>query len=102
MTKKYKKSIPLDDFLIKQLKDKDMARGFLNESLKTYIEDNNIEEFLYSLEIVLKARQSLRSFSEEANLNRSNLYDIFRGRKKPQLHTVLKILAKLGYTIKVA
>lgn len=102
MTKKYKNGIPLDDFLIKQLKDKNMARGFLNESLKTYIEDNNIEEFLYSLEIVLKARQSLRSFSEEANLNRSNLYDIFRGRKKPQLHTVLKILAQLGYTIKVA
>ncbi len=79
-----------------------MARGFLNESLKTYYEDNNFDEFLYSLEIVLKARQSLKSFSEEANLNRSNLYDIFRGEKNRNLHTVLKILAQLGYTIKVA
>lgn len=102
MTKKYKYSIPLDDFLIEQLKDKDMARGFLNESLNTYIENGNFEEFLYSLEIVLKSRQSVTSFSKEAKLNRSNLYDIFRGRKKPQLHTILKILAQLGYTIKVA
>jgi len=102
MVRKYKHSIPLDDFLIEQLKDKDIARGFLNESLVTYIENNNFEEFLYSLELVLKSRQSISSFSREANLNRSNLYDIFRGRKKPQMHTVLKILAQLGYEIKVA
>lgn len=102
MTKKYKNSIPLEDFMVDYLKDNERAKGFLNVSLESYIEDGDINEFLHSLELVLKARQSLRSFSEETNLNRSNLYDIFRGRKKPQLHTILKILAKLGYTIKVA
>lgn len=102
MTKEYKNSISLDVFMADYLKDKERAKGFLNTSLESYLEDGNVNEFLHSLELVLKSRQSLKSFSEETNLNRSNLYDIFRGRKKPQLHTILKILAKLGYTIKVA
>ena len=102
MTKKYKNSIPLDDFMIDYLKDKERAKGFINSSLETYIEDGDINEFLHSLELVLKSRQSLKSFCEETNLSRSNLYGVFSGKKKPQLNTVLKILAKLGYTLKVA
>lgn len=102
MNKKYKNSIPIDDFMVEYLRDDERAKGFLNVSLESYLEDGEINEFLHSLELVLKARQSIKSFSEEAKLNRSNLYDIFRGRKKPQLHTILKILAQLGYTIKVA
>ena len=60
------------------------------------------EVFLISLELVIKARQSMKSFSEESQLNRSNLYAIFKGKKKPQFRTVLKILSQLGYTLKVA
>ena len=79
-----------------------MAKGFLNESFKTYIKNGNLDEFLYALELVIKARQSLLSFSNESNLNRANLYAIFRGKRKPQFSTILKILSQLGYTIKVA
>lgn len=100
--RRYKYSVPIDDFLIEQLQDKAIAKGFLKESFKTFTENGNMEEFLYSLEIVIKARQSLTSFCEEANINRSNLYDILKGKKKPQLTTILKILSKLGYTLKVA
>lgn len=100
--KKHKHSIGLDDFILRQLDDKAMIKEFLNAGLKTYLEDGNFDEFLHSLEIVIKARQSIKSFSEETNLNRANLYDMFKGKKSPQFKTILKILAKLGYTLKVA
>jgi probable addiction module antidote protein len=100
--KKHKNSIGLNDFILRQLDDKAMIKEFLNAGLMTYIEDGNFDEFLHSLQIVIKARQSIKSFSEETNLNRANLYDMFKGKKSPQFKTILKILAKLGYTLKVA
>lgn len=100
--KKYKHSISAEDFLVEQMQDKDIAKGFLSESFKTFTENGDMDEFLYSLEIVIKARQSLLSFCKETNMSRTNLYAILKGKRKPQLHTVLKILAKLGYTLKVA
>lgn len=102
MAKKYKNSVPLDDFMVDYLQDQKRAKGFLNASLESYLEDGNINEFLHSLELVLKARQSIKNFSEETKLNRSNLYAIFKGKSKPQMHTVLKILAHMGYKLKVA
>jgi probable addiction module antidote protein len=98
----HKNSMVLDDFILRQLYDKSSIKEFLNVTLETYVEDGNIDEFLSGLELVIKARQSLKSFSEEAKLNRSNLYAIFRGKRKPQMHTILKILSQLGYKLKVA
>lgn len=103
MSKKvYKHSVDLDTYLIRQLQDEEMAKGFLSESFKTFTENGNMDEFLYSLEIVIKAKQSILSFCKEANMSRTNLYAILKGKRKPQLNTILKILAKLGYTLKVA
>lgn len=98
----YKNSVYLEDYLIEKLKDEEMAKEFLNVSLEGLLKDGNLDAFLNSLELVVKSRQSLLSFAKETNLSRSNLYGIFRGKKKPQLSTVLKILSKLGYTLKVA
>lgn len=100
--KKHKNSIGLDDFILRQLDDKATIKEFLNAGLQTYLEDGNFDAFMHSLELVIKARQSVKSFSEETNLNRANLYDMFKGKKSPQFKTILKILAKLGYTLKVA
>ena len=102
MIKKYKNSIPIEDFMSEHLADIKNSREFLNVCLEEYTKDGDFEAFLHGLELVIKARQSLKSFSEETNLNRSNLYAIFRGKKKPQMHTILKILDKLGYKLKVA
>jgi len=102
MTKKYKNSVNLEDFLIEKLQDQEMAKEFLNVSLESLLEDSDFTSFLNSLELVVKSRQSLLSFAKETNLSRSNLYGIFEGKKKPQLSTILKILSKLGYTLKVA
>lgn len=103
MTKnKYKCSTSFENYMIEKLQDQELTREFLNISLQEYVEDGDFNEFMRSLELVIKSRQSLKSFSEEANMNRANLYAIFRGRRKPQFGTVLKILSKLGYELKVA
>ena len=48
-------SIDLNDFLIYNLTDKEVAREFLNASLSTYLEDGDWEEFIHSLTLVIQA-----------------------------------------------
>ena len=100
--RKSKYSVSLGNVLDEYLQDSERSRGFLNVSLEEYLKDGDFAEFMHSLELVIKSRQSIKSFSEESNLNRANLYAIFRGKKKPQFATILKILAHLGYSLKVA
>lgn len=97
-----KNSTNFDAFLNEKLQDKEIAKEFLNASLETYVQDGNFDEFVKSLELVIKANQSVSSFAKEANLNRANLYSIFHSKKKPQFDTILKILSKLGFSLKVA
>jgi len=97
-----KNSISFNKFLIEELKDDEIAREFLNASLESYIEDNDFSEFARSLEYVIKSRESVSEFAREAGLNRSNLYDIFSNKNKPQFETIIMILSKLGFHLKVA
>lgn len=102
MEKKYKNSVPWEEILIRQLQDEEFARDFLNDSFMEYINGGSFNAFFRSLERVIKARMSVRQFAKEAEIDRTNLYDLFKGKKKPQLKTVIKILAKLGYTLRIA
>lgn len=100
--KHYKNSVDFEDYLDEYLQDPENSREFLNVSLESYLQDGDFKAFMHALELVLKSRQSVLSFAKETNLSRTNLYEIFKGKRTPNLHTVLKILAKLGYTLKVA
>jgi len=102
MTKQYKNSVSWDEILIRELQDEEFAKDFLNDSFLEYINNGNFNIFFKALERVVKARMSVRQFAKEAELDRTNLHALFNGKKKPQLRTLLKILAKLGYTLKVA
>ncbi len=97
-----KYSISWDDFLVRELKDEEFAKQFLNDSFMEYINGGNFNMFFKSLERVIKARMSVTQFAKEAELDRTNLYALFNGKKKPQLKTVIKILSKLGYTLRIA
>ena len=97
-----KNSVNFDDYLSEKLKDRDFAREYLNASLETYLEDNDFSEFARSLEFVIKANESVSQFAREAGLNRGNLYSIFNNKKKPQFETIVMILTKLGFQLKVA
>lgn len=103
MNKKTDKfSTDWSDFNNQQLQDEEFAKGYLNISLMEYIENGDFKLFFKSLEDVVKARTSVRKFAQKAELDRANLCAILKGKRKPQLHTVLKILSELGYSFKVA
>jgi probable addiction module antidote protein len=97
-----KYSVTLDEFMTDMLQDEELAKGYLNDSFMNYIEDGDFKMFFKALERVVKARVSIREFAKQAEMDRTNLHAIFNGKKKPQFRTVLKILAKLGYTLRVA
>lgn len=102
MTRQFKNSIPWDDVVVELLQDEELQKEYLNNSFENYIQDGNYDRFFKSLERVVKARMSVREFAKQAEIDRAHLYAIFNGKKKPQFRTVLKILAKLGYTLRVA
>lgn len=102
MNKQYKHSVSWDEILIRQLQDEEFAKDFLNDSFMEYINGGSFNAFFRSLERVIKARMSVTQFAKEAEIDRTNLYALFNGKKKPQLKTVIKILSKLGYTLKIA
>jgi len=97
-----KSSVNFDEYLIEKLKDKEFSKEFINASLESYLEDGNAEEFVKSLEFVIKANESISKFAREAGLNRGNLYGIFNNKKKPQFDTIMTILSRLGFKLKVA
>lgn len=97
-----KHSITLDEFMYDVLQDEELAKEYLNNSFMNYIEDGDFNMFFKTLERIVKARMSVREFAKQAKIDRAHLYAIFNGKKKPQFRTVLKILAKLGYTLRVA
>jgi probable addiction module antidote protein len=97
-----KYSITFDDYMVEKLQNEEFAKGYLNHTFMNYIEDGNFDRFFKSLERVVKARMSIREFAKQAEMDRANLHAIFNGKKKPQFRTVLKILHKLGYTLRVA
>jgi len=97
-----KYSVPWDEVANELLQDEELAKGYLNDSFMNYIEDGDFKMFFKALERVVKARVSIREFAKQAEMDRANLHAIFNGKKKPQFRTVLKILAKLGYTLRVA
>lgn len=102
MNKIDKNTTDWNDFMLEQLKDEEFAKGYLNESLMEYIENGDFKLFFKSLEDVVKVRSSVRKFAQKAKLDRANLCAILKGKRKPQLHTVLKIISELGYSFKVA
>jgi len=99
---KYKNSTPFDEILMEELNSQESISEFLNATLELYLEDGDFNGFYRSLEYVIKAQDSITNFAKRTNMSRATLYDIFRSRKEPKIQTIAKILAELGYKIKVA
>ena len=97
-----KNTIPYNELENKYMEDYEYQKEYLNLSLEEYITDGDFNKFYKSLEKVIKSRESISSFAQKVNIDRSNLYTLFNGEKVPRLDTIAKILKELGYTIKVA
>ena len=99
---KLRNTIPYNELEKKYMEDYEYQKEYLNLSLEEYITDGDFNKFYKSLEKVIKSRESISSFAQKVNIDRSNLYTLFNGEKVPRLDTIAKILKELGYTIKVA
>ena len=86
----------------KHFLDTEFQKEYLNLSLSEYITDGDFNKFFKSLEKVIKSRESISSFAKKVNIDRTNLYTLFNGKKVPRLDTIAKILQELGYTIKIS
>ncbi len=102
MTQHYKNSTSLDDATLRLLNSKDDIKTFLDISLESYIEDGNFNVFYRALETAIRASDNISEFSKKTNLNRSNLYKIFKNKSTPKFDTVAKILEELGFSLKIA
>lgn len=92
----------LNDFILEQLKDAEFQKEYMNESLAEYINDGDFNAFFRSLEMVIKSRDSISSFCKKAGIDRSMLYQIFKGERIPKIDTLAKILKTLGYNLRIA
>jgi len=102
ISKLRKNTIPYNELEEKYMESFEYQKEYLNLSLEEYITDGDFNKFYKSLEKVIKSRESISSFAQKVNIDRSNLYTLFNGEKIPRLDTIAKILKELGYTIKVA
>ena len=81
-----------DDFLKKQLQDKEVAAAYLNDAL----ESSSLEEFLVALRNVANANGGLGKVSEITKLNRQSLYKMLSESGNPTLGSLLPLLKALG------
>lgn len=102
MTKEDKYSTSFDEVALRILNSEESIREFLNVSLEDYLEDLDFGAFYRSLEICIKAKDTLRGFSKKINLSTMSLYNIVNGKKEPKISTLAKILKELGLSLRVA
>jgi len=102
MEKVRKNTCSHDDFMQELLQDEEWQQEYLTVSLESYLEDGNFNAFFRALERVVKARCSISKLCKNADISRTNLYALIRGKRKPQLETVLKIIHELGFSLKIA
>ena len=86
-----------DDYLLDDLKDLEIAQGYLQEILNQYYNDKDIDLFLHCLKPLIKSQGSVAKFAEKTGINRTYLYKIFNHKVKPEFHTLVNILDKLGF-----
>lgn len=95
-------TISHEEYLIKELQDTEYQKEFLNATIEEFLEDGDYDLFFQSLELVIKARESVSEFAKKAGVTRAALYEMFKGERVPRLDTVGKILKQLGFKLNVA
>ena len=96
--KELKHTLDLENYIVNDLKSDEDIKLYLNTSLKDYLEDGDFN----SLEIVIKAKDTVSGFAEKVGMSRTHLYSIFKSEKEPKFSTIVKIFQELGYELEVA
>ncbi len=85
------------DSLLESLKNPDEAAQYLTACL----EDGDPRVFLLALRDVADARGGIRNLSQDANLNRENLYRMLSEAGNPSLESLAAVLTACGLRLSV-
>ncbi len=100
--KELKNALNLEEYLVSDLKTDEDIKLYLNSGLKDYLEDGDFNSFYKTLEIAIKAKNTVSGFAKKTGMSRTHLYSIFKNEKEPKFSTIAKIFKELGYKIEVA
>ena len=99
---KYKNSTSMDEVFCEVFDTEEKLKEYLSYSFDKYLQDGNFNIFYRSLELVIKARYTMKGFAKKVNLSKMGLYNIVKGKKEPKITTLAKILKELDLTLKIA
>ena len=88
-----------DEYLIETLKNPQEAEGYLNASLEAYLEDNDVQALMLSLEHLARAKYSITEVAKRTGIPRQNLYKIFDNELNPNFNTIFTLIKSLGFKL---
>lgn len=90
-----------EEFLLNDFKDKAAALAFFQAAIEEFIENNDLAQFNYALNILIKAQGSVTQFAKNTGISRTHLYKILKSKSEPKLSTLKNILNELGYKLTI-
>jgi len=96
-----KKKSNFDDDLKESLKDAEYREYYINEALKAYYEDKDLDILLHCLKPVIESQGTIKDFADKAKIKRTYLYRIFNCEVHPEFTTLSNILDNLGLEFRI-
>jgi len=90
-----------DDFMREELADPKRRKAYLEVSIEDYLEDNDVDAFLESLQRLAKAKGGMAKIARKTGLSRESLYRTLSRRGNPQFRTVLGVIDALGMRVRI-
>ena len=86
------------DFLKDELRNPEIAIGYLNEALAN--EDKKV--FLLALKDVIEARGDISDFAQAANMPRQNIYRMFSRTGNPTFNNLSAVFGAMGVQMQLS
>lgn len=100
--KKFARSVNYDSWLIKRLKDHNLAVAYLNGALEEVKkgENDSLDLLLMALKNVIKAQGGFTKISKKAGLGRESLYKTVSKEGNPEFRTINSLTNALGLDLR--
>ncbi len=76
-------------------------KKYIEVALAEYQKDGDEKAFLASLSVAARVHGGFTRLAKETGLNRENLYRALSDRSDPRFSTIMQVLSKLGYSLKI-
>lgn len=99
-----KKSVSYDDWLMKQLKDHELAVEYLNNALRESLkgDEESVALLFVALQNVIQANGGFTKIAKKAGLGRSSLYKTVSMNGNPEFRTIAALTNALGLQLRFA